>query len=285
MKESLSLFTVIKHWVKPNLLDFNDWLIEEAEAHDLMKNTATKARTEDKNNSVTRTKVASKAFAANTQQKSNLKPQQSSSLTSTSSCFVCKGKHRLWECRVFREKTPTQRAKVVAVTKHCFSCLRDKHTFKHCKSPRKCRKDGCNSSHNTLLHGAERVFPAKPSTNNNFKNSESNASTSRPTTGQQQPSKTTTLSSVTDVKGLLQVTELKLTSSSGANTTALFLCDTACSNFWVSDSVANRLGLQGTALKLTVKGINTQELIDKKVVQLTVTPHKDQDFEAFTVPI
>ena len=269
--------------MKPTLLDFNDWLKEKAEAHDLMNNTAFKARTEDTNNSVTRSKVASKAFASNTQHKSNLKPQQRSPLTSISSCIVCKSSHRLWECRVFKEKTPTQRAKVVADAKLCFSCLREKHMFRQCPSPRKCGKDGCNSSHNTLLHGAESVFPAKPSTNNNIDTSKSNAGTSRPSTGQQQPSKTTTLSSVTDVKGLLQVTELKLTNSSGTSTTALALCDTACSNSWVSDSLAARLGLQGTALKLIVKGINTEELIDTKVVQLTVTTHKDQDFEPFTV--
>ena len=265
--------------MKPILLDFNDWLKEKAEAHDLMKNTSTKART-DTNNSITRSKVASKAFPANTQYKSNLKPQQSSPSTSISSCIVCTGSHRLWECRVFKEKTPTQ---AVAEAKLCFSCLRDKHILRQCKIPRKCRKDGCNSSHNTLLHGAERVSPAKPSTNNNIITSKSNAGTSRPSTGQQQPNKTTTLSSVTDVKGLLQVAELKLTDSSGTSTTALVLCNTACSNSWVSDSRADRLGLQGTALKLTVKGINTEELIDTKVVQLTVKPHKDQDFEAFTV--
>ena len=211
-----------------------------------MKNTATKARTEDTNNSVTRSKVASKAFAANTHLKSNLKPHQSSPSTSISSCIVCKGSQRLWERRVFKEKTPTQRAKVVAEAKLCFSCLRDKHMFRQCKSPRKCRKDGCNSSHNTLLHGAERVFPAKPSTNNNINTSKANAGTISPSVGQQQPSKTTTLSSVTDVKGLLQVTELKLTNSSGTSTTAMILCDTACSNSWVSDSLAARLGLQGT---------------------------------------
>ena len=51
MKESWSLFTVKKHWVKPNRLDFNDWLKEKADGHDLMKNTATKARSEDTNNS------------------------------------------------------------------------------------------------------------------------------------------------------------------------------------------------------------------------------------------
>ena len=76
--------------------------------------------------------------------------------------------------------------------------------FRQCPSPSKCRTDGCNSSQNTLLHGAERIFPAKPSTNNNINTSKSNAGTSWPSTGQQQPSKTTTLSSVTDVKGLLQ---------------------------------------------------------------------------------
>ena len=283
MKESRSPFTVEKLWVKPTLLDFNAWLNMKAKTHDLMKNTATKMRTEDTNNSVKRAKVASKAFAANTQHKSNLKQQQSSPSTLISSCIVCKGSHRLWECCVFKEKTPTQRAKFVAEAKLYFICLRDKHKFRQCKSPRKCRKDGCNRSHNILLHGAERVFPAKSSTNNNINTWNSNAGTNRPSTGQQQPSKNTTLSSVTDVKGLLQVTELKPTNSSGTSTTALILCDTACSNSLVSDSLAARFGLQDTALKLTVKGINKEEIIDAKVVQLTMTPHKDQEFEAFTV--
>ena len=264
IKELWSLFTVKKHWLKPTLLDFNDWLKEKAEAHDLKKNTATKARYEDNNNSVTRTKVASKSFALYTQHKSNLKPQLSSPLTSIFSCIVCKGSHRLWACRVFKEKTPKQRAKVVAEAKLCFSCLRDKHMFRQCTSARKCGKDGCNSSHNTVLHGGERVSPAKPSKNNNINTSKSNAGTSRPTTGQQQPSRTTTLSSVTDVKGLLQVMVLKLTNSSGKKTTAFVLCDTACSISWLSDSLAARLGLQNIALKLTVKCINTEELIDTK---------------------
>ena len=80
------------------------------------------------------------------------------------------------------------------------------------------------------------------------------------------------------------MTELKLTNSSGNSTTALVLCDTACCTSGVSDIVAARLGLQDTALKLTVKGKNTEELIDTKFVQLTVTSHKDQNFEAFTAP-
>ena len=120
-----------------------------------MRNTATKARTEDTNNSVTRTNVALKAFAANTQHKSNLKQQQSSP---SISIFVCKGSHRLRKCRVFKEKTPTQRVKVVAEAKLCFSCLRDKHMFRQRKSPRKCRKDGCNSSRITLFHRVDQFM-------------------------------------------------------------------------------------------------------------------------------
>ena len=102
MKESWSLFTVKKHCVKPTLLDFNDWLKEKAEAHDLMKQSATKAKPEDNSTSVTTTKTASKVFASNSQQRETKKQMPSSSTNTYSRCIVCKGNHRLWECRVFK---------------------------------------------------------------------------------------------------------------------------------------------------------------------------------------
>ena len=80
------------------------------------------------------------------------------------------------------------------------------------------------------------------------------------------------------------MTELKLTNFSGNSTTALVLCNTTCCTSVVSDIVAARLGLKGTALKLTVKGKNTEELIDTKFVKLILTSHKNQDLEAFTAP-
>ena len=132
----------------------------------------------------------------------------------------------------------------MAEVKICFSCLRDKHMFRQCPSPRKLRKDSCNTSHTTSLHGDANAFTAKPS-NININSSNSNAGTNRPTTGQRQPSKTTSLSSVTDVKGHLQVMEVKLTKSkfSGTSTVVLVLSDTACANSWVSDSLATILEL------------------------------------------
>ena len=72
------------------------------------------------------------------------------------------------------------------------------------------------------------------------------------------------------------MTVLQLKSSSGKDTTALVLCDTTCSNSLVFNDLANRLGLHGTTLKLTVKGINTEEVVDNKLVELIVTPRDNQ---------
>ena len=91
------------------------------------------------------------------------------------------------------------------------------------------------------------------------------------------------MTSVTDVKGLLQVTELQLVNSSGLDTKALVLCDTTCSNSWVAGSLADRLALHGKALKLTVKGINTEEVVDTTIVEVTVKPREHRDCEQFTI--
>ena len=133
-----------------------------------MKQSTTKAKPEENITSVTNTKKASKVFASNSQKWDTKKQIPSSSTNTYSRCIVCKGNHWLWECRFFKEKTPTQRAKLAADNKLCFSCLRDKHTFRQCPQPRKCRAEGCNSSHNTLLHGADRNFPTRQSTNSNI---------------------------------------------------------------------------------------------------------------------
>ena len=82
-----------------------------------MKQTSSKARTEDNTNSVVKTKVGSRVFAANMQSKGTQRPASTSATPPTPRCVVCKGNHRIWECRVFKEKSPTQRAKVVTEAK------------------------------------------------------------------------------------------------------------------------------------------------------------------------
>ena len=57
------------------------------------------------------------------------------------------------------------------------------------------------------------------------------------------------LTSITNVKGLLQVLEVDLLSPSDVRTRALVLCDTACSHSWISSELASRLQLKGTPIK------------------------------------
>ena len=47
--------------------------------------------------------------------------------------------------------------------------------------------------------------------------------------------------------------------------------------------LADSLGLHGKALKLTVKGINSEEVVDTRVVEVAVKPREHQDFEPFTI--
>ena len=76
---------------------------------------------------------------------------------------------------------------------------------------------------------------------------------------------------------------MQLVNSSGVDTKALVLCDTTCSNSWVACSLADRLGLHGNTLKLTVKGINTEEVVDTRVVEVTVKTRERQAFEPFII--
>ena len=87
MKQSWSLFTVKKHWVKPSLLDFKDWLKENAEVLDLMKQSKTKKKLEENTSSVTKINTASIIFASNSQQRET-KKQLPSSSTNTYSCCI-----------------------------------------------------------------------------------------------------------------------------------------------------------------------------------------------------
>ena len=163
------------------------------------------------------------------------------------------------------KRRPT--AKIVAENKHCFSSLKGNHSFRQCPQPRKCNKDGCNSSHNTLLHGAERVFQPrttpKPSTNQ--------------ATGSRSPKITVNkagensgVCSVRDVKGLLQITEVEVHTPT-TSVKVLALCNSACSHSWISEDLATKLNIKGLPTKLTVLGINSQQIIDIRIVELKLT--------------
>ena len=69
---------------------------------------------------------------------------------------------------------------------------------------------------------------------------------------------------MTDVKGLLQVTEVEVhtsTNSAKASSTRGF-----------PKNLATKLNLKGTPTKLIVHGINSQQVVDTEIVELKLTP-------------
>ena len=160
VKDAWGMPTVENKCSRSTLIELNDWLKEKAEAQEMMKVTSLKPEPDDIYTTITKTKTAIKVFASTSKAHA---PTVGRSVLPTQpvKCTARKEIHPLWRCSVFRGKTPTQRAKVVADNKLCFLCLNGQHFFRQGPKPRKCTVQVCSSSHNVMLHGVK-VFPPKP---------------------------------------------------------------------------------------------------------------------------
>ena len=145
------------------------------------------------------------------------------------------------------------------------------HGFRKCPKPRECAHNDCNSSHNTLLLGAERVFPRKSSTTTSSSRNTKEANQD----GHTSPS--TCAASVSDLKGLLPIAPVVI-QVGDKRKRALALCDTACSHSWVDKSVAESLSLNGAPVKPTLNGINSSETVDTEEVAVQITSDSNPDF-------
>ena len=90
--------------------------------------------------------------------------------------------------------------------------------------------------------------------------------------------------SQTDIKGLLQVLEVKLQSLLKTDT-VFALCDSACKHSWISGKLAAKLLVRGTATKITVHGIDSEEIVDIQMVQLKLLPEHSGDTEYSTFDV
>ena len=282
MKEAWSMHTVKRSLDRPTLIDFNDWLKGKAEAHERMKTASGKVKgDENVSSTATKTKTTSKVFAATTSTNQANAQVKSKPGNMPPNCVACKEKHPLWRCPVFRNKTPTERAKLVADNKLCFSCFRANHSFRQCPQPRKCTKEGCESSHNTFLHGAERIFPKKSETPNRKKPETSTCIGTTKTNDH--VAESSGMPSVVDVKGLLQISEVEIHSNERSERVLAF-CDSACSHSWISSRLADKLTVKGTPTKLTVHGINCHQVVNTQMVELKLTPvHSGGSCSSFAI--
>ena len=151
--------------------------------------------------------------------------------------------------------------------------------FRKCPKPKSCPKPQCKSTHNVLLHGAERFFPTVNQSGYAPHTTAANPAVQtpfRPTT-----QNNTCGTSLMNLKGLMPLINLTL-SSNDSETTALVLCDTASSHSCISPELARRLNLTGRKIDLTVNGANCSEDITSEQVDLNVSSEFDPDI-SFTV--
>ena len=93
-------------------------------------------------------------------------------MTTQSHCPLCKGTHRLYQCKKFINKLPTQRLECVKQLRACFNCLQP-YSKTHTCSNRACNT--CNQRHHTLLHTAMRNQSADRQGSTNGHNASSKA--------------------------------------------------------------------------------------------------------------
>ena len=133
----------------------------------------------------------------------------------------------------------------------------------------------------TTLCYMEKIFPRK-SESEKERNGET-TTCSVTTATQKEDEVTSCFPSVSDVKGLLQITEVELQTSEKSER-VLVLCDSACSHSWISFELARKLDVRGSPTKLTVHGINSNKVVDTVMVELKLTPvHSGGSCSSFIV--
>ena len=246
--------TVRRKWHRTTLLDINEWLKEKAEGHKRLKTINSKVKSIEP----VKQKVGTKVFASNAKVSNKTKEKPK-----FSPCSACKGQHALWNCAVCKKKNATQRAKHVAEQKLCFAFLQSNHSFRNCRKARKCPKPDCESMHNVLLHGAEKIFHPKDTK-------------SSPASGNANTKHVSTNAAVGDIhsqestKGLVPAASFAV-SSDATITNALALCDSASTHSWVSANLVKRLHLIGTPVNLTINGFNSTSVMKTHQVSFQVS--------------
>ena len=171
-------------------------------------------------------------------------PPHSRSSSSVAKCPLCKENHRLFKCPQFLSFDVNKRKEFAKGNKLCFNCLRDNHMLSQCKDPTRCSQ--CKGNHNTLLHGAPsgRSQPSAGSGVNGMPVPCTNGEISG----------TSCNTTIDGDPVFLPMVILKVNGDE-----VYCLLDKASSISFITNALANRLGIRGTSIDynlLTIAGCN-----------------------------
>ena len=154
-------------------------------------------------------------------------------------CVACKAtKHHLFSCPTFQSLSHEDMMSLLKSNNYCLNCLRPGHFVRQCPSSHRCRQ--CQGLHHTLLHvdSVDRGNKANPP---------------------KLPEKTDALSahvaSGLKTNSLLMTCRVTVSSPNGRTTLARGLLDSASSVSFISERLAQQLGLSRARQSARISGV------------------------------
>jgi len=174
-------------------------------------------------------------------------------------CRVCKkDAHPLWRCSDFKSMNAEDRWSTAKRLGVCYRCLRSNHKGKQCTRSRVCGINGCQGSHDRLLH---KERPEK--TNSDSRSEPTTSGTEGEPPKPTERSHTTTTVQEKDDNSTENYIALRtvpvVLRKGGRKITVNALLDDASTKTYLNNDVAAELGLQGQSRRVTVSVLNGQE--------------------------
>ncbi|XP_065087718.1 uncharacterized protein LOC135709340 [Ochlerotatus camptorhynchus] len=216
----------------------------------------------------------------------NQKAHAATTVTSSSSCQVCSGYHRHFECPKFHQMSPAQRSEKVKELRICFNCLRPGHRAIDCSSKKTCSR--CQRRHHTLLHeeADSNTVEVAPT----IQNEEPACQTSSENHSESQRV-TETVASCNHSKAaktvMLMTAVVRIKDSRGWTTPCRVLLDSGSQVNFLSKPMADRLATERRPAHVPIAGIGGSKTYAKEKMMVEVeSRHSDfcTTIECLVVP-
>ena len=159
----------------PSMVSFSDWLDKQVriglnsddrptysdqQDEPRQRDRGRSHRRESRDTSPRDTRQASVMSAAGPDSRASSAARTNRQRGAVSAMCACEQRHTtLSTCPAYMEKNEDDRARFIAESGRCFSCLGLGHRSRNCSSVSRCRKNGCSGRHHPTLHGSARVVP------------------------------------------------------------------------------------------------------------------------------
>ena len=165
-------------------------------------------------------------------------------------CSACNASHRLIYCGVFRAMSPRDRFQFCKDKRLCYNCLMPNHVATKCKSQYVCTVQGCGKRHSKFLHY---------DTTNSATNQSANV----------QSADDSVNCGSTSAFGSSVYLPIVPVLVNGVKTYCLL--DNGSTNTFITETLSNRLNLQGSRHVYNMRTIDSVKRMNSKVVNFNVS--------------